>query len=514
MGVVVAMEKMPPKTLPYTTKSVCPDCLKVIEATIYEEDGKVMIRKTCPEHGEYKDVYWSSVEDFHRAMKFAYVGIGLENPRTKTVNGCPYDCGLCPNHKTHTCLALIDVTNRCNLNCPICFAHAGKAGYVYEPTLEQIKEMLKNLRNNIPVPAPAVQFAGGEPTLREDLPEIIRAAKEAGFPHVEIATNGLMLLKEGYARQLAEAGLSTVYLQFDGVTPEPYLAARGVNLLPQKLKILERCREEGLHSIVLVPTLVRGVNDGQVGDIIRLAVKNSDIIRCVNFQPVSITGRIDYEKRQEMRITIPDLMRLAEEQTDGIIKRSDWYPVPFVVPLSRALGARKGAPAVEFSTHPACGMATFIIVEDDGSFQPITAYVDVERFIGSLEKMAVDFSAGTRIGRLKGTMRGAISAMRFFKKKGLLASLANSFLIKKDYDSLAEFMKRVIMIGSMHFQDPYNFDLERVERCAIHYAIPDGRIVPFCSMNSLHRQTIEKQFSIPLEEWQRLHPGAKINAPA
>jgi uncharacterized radical SAM superfamily Fe-S cluster-containing enzyme len=505
------MEKMAPKTLPYTTKSICPECFCTLDATIYEDDGKVMMRKNCKEHGDFKEVYWSSVEDFHRAMKFAYKGLGLDNPRTQTVNGCPNDCGLCPNHKTHTCLALIDLTNRCNLQCPICFAHAGKAGYVYEPSVEEIKDMLVNLRSNKPVPAPAVQFAGGEPTMRKDLPEIIKLAKEVGFPHIEIATNGLMLTQKGFPKKLAEAGLSTVYMQFDGMTPKPYLAARGVNLLSQKMKALERCREEGLHSIVLVPTLVKGINDDQIGDIIRFAVKNHDIVRCVNFQPVSITGRIDYEKRQEMRITIPDLMRLAEEQTNGTIKRSDWYPVPFVVPVARALGARGGAPAVEFSTHPACGMATFIIVEEDGTFQPITKYVDVERFLGTLEKMSTDFEKGKR---WRGTMRGIISAMRFFKKKGLLFNLANNFLRKKDYDSLAKFMERIIMIGSMHFQDPYNLDLERLERCAIHYAIPDGRIIPFCAYNSLHRPNVEKKFAISMDEWRAKHPGAKINAPA
>jgi uncharacterized radical SAM superfamily Fe-S cluster-containing enzyme len=505
------MEKMTPKELPYTTRSVCPECLCVVDATVYEEDGQVKIKKECEEHGVYEDTYWSSVEQFNRAFQFGYKGVGLDNPRTETVHGCPNDCGLCPNHKTHTNLALLDVTNRCNLECPICFAHAGKAGYVYEPTLEEIRGMLENLRANEPVPAPAVQFAGGEPTMRAELPEIIRMAKEIGFPHVEIATNGLLLGQKGYPKKLADAGLSTVYLQFDGVTKEPYIAARGVNLLPQKLKALERCREEGLHSIVLVPTLVRGVNDDQIGDIIRFAIENSDIVRCVNFQPVAITGRIDADKRKEMRITIPDLNNLAEEQTEGKLKTTDWYPVPFVMPVSRAFGALSGSPMVEFSEHPACGMATFIVIEDDGSWEPITKYVEVEKFLGTLEKMAKDFEKGKQ---WRGKMRGVMGAMRFFKKRGMLMSLANDLLIKKDYDSLAEFMKRIIMIGSMHFMDPYNFDLERVERCGIHYAVPDGRIVPFCSMNSFHRAKIEKKFAISVEEWQKAHPGKKLNAPA
>jgi uncharacterized radical SAM superfamily Fe-S cluster-containing enzyme len=156
-------------------------------------------------------------------------------------------------------------------------------------------------------------------------------------------------------------------------------------------------------------------------------------------------------------------------------------------------------------------MATFIILEEDGTYQPISKYVDVERFLGSLEKMAIDYSKGRRT---RGNIRGVLSAMRFFKKKGLLFNLVNNFLRKKDYGALAQFMERIIMIGAMHFQDPYNFDLERVERCGIHYAIPDGRIIPFCTMNSLHRQKIEKKFAIPPEQWQRQHPSAKMNAPA
>lgn len=394
------------------------------------------------------------------------------------------------------------IVSNCNLRCPICFANAASAGYVYEPTKEEIRKILTNFRNNRPVPAPAVQFAGGEPTVREDLPELIKIAKEVGFPHVEIATNGLRLTDEEYARKLKEAGLSTIYLQFDGVTPKPYEIARGRNLLPEKLKVIEVCRKVGLHSIVLVPTLVRGVNDDQVGKIIEFAVKNYDVIRAVNFQPVSITGRIDREEREKMRITIPDLIKLAEEQTNGRIREEDWYPTSFPIPLSRALGLAKGKPAVEFSTHPACGMATFIIVEENGEYAPITKYIDVERFIGTMEKIANDLEKGGRIDKLKSKLR-ILGAVRYVKKKSLLKDLIATILKRGDYSSLGEFMRRIIMIGSMHFQDPYNFDLERVERCCIHYGLPDGRIVPFCTMNSIHRPVIERQFAVPIEEWKR-----------
>ncbi|MDH5795414.1 MAG: radical SAM protein, partial [Candidatus Bathyarchaeota archaeon] len=155
------------------TKSLCPECLKVLDATLFEEDNTVYIKKECPEHGFFRDVYWSDYGQYERVKAFEYIGGGLENPRTETRLGCPYDCGVCPQHRSHTVLSIVDVTNRCNLRCPVCFATAGTTGYVYEPSKDQIKEMFVNLRSNRPVPVDALQFSGGEPTIREDLPELV-----------------------------------------------------------------------------------------------------------------------------------------------------------------------------------------------------------------------------------------------------------------------------------------------------------------------------------------------------
>ena len=201
------------KTIKYT-KSLCPECLQVLDATILEDGGKVFIKKECPEHGAVEELYWSDYEQYKRAEEFRYDGDGVENPRTQTVKGCPLDCGICPEHKSHTALAIIDITNRCNLTCPVCFANAAAAGYVYEPTQEQVVGMLENLRATKPVPATALQFSGGEPTIRNDLFDLVRKAKELGFRHVEINTNGLRISKDvEYAKALKEAGVSTIYLQ-------------------------------------------------------------------------------------------------------------------------------------------------------------------------------------------------------------------------------------------------------------------------------------------------------------
>ncbi len=392
------------------------------------------------------------------------------------------------------------MTNRCNLTCPVCFANAAAAGYVYEPTEEQVVGMLENLRATKPVPATALQFSGGEPTIRNDLFELIRKAKELGFRHVEVNTNGVRVSRDvEYAKGLKAAGVSTVYLQFDGLTPDVYKFIRGLDLLDTKMKAVENLRQAGFDSVVLVVTLVKGVNDGQLGDIINFAAKNFDVIRCVNVQPVSLCGRLPPQEREKMRITIPDFMRLVEEQTNGDIKVSDFYPVPVVVPVSKAVGALKNKRYVEFTAHPHCGMATFVLVEN-GKMVPVTRYGNIEKFRNSLQKVYADAVKGSK-NKAKLRLVGAARHMKF----GFLRKYVLSVLMEGDYKSLGNFARQFLMISSMHFMDPYNFDLERVQRCVIHYAVPDGRIIPFCTMNSIHRPEVEKKLGVPLKEWKSKH---------
>jgi uncharacterized radical SAM superfamily Fe-S cluster-containing enzyme len=482
------------------TKSICPECLKVLDATIFEDDGKVYIKKECPTHGFFQELYWSNYEQYVRAEKLRYDGEGMGNPRTKTVHGCPYDCGICPEHKSHTALAIIDVTNRCNLKCPVCFANAAAAGYVYEPTKEEIAGMVANLRANEPVPATALQFSGGEPTIRNDLFDLVREAKELGVRHVEVNTNGVRLSQSvDYCRELKAAGASTIYLQFDGLTPEVYRFIRGVDLLDTKMKAIENLRQAGFDSVVLVVTLVKGVNDTQLGDIINFAVQNFDVIRCINVQPVSLCGRLPQKERDKMRITIPDFMQLVEEQTKGDIKVSDFYPVPTVVPVSKAVGAMKDKRYVEFTAHPHCGMATYLFVEN-GKIIPITRYANVDKFVGVMKKVYENASKGSK-NKAKLRLVGAMRHVKFsFLRKYLLRVLTEG-----NYQSLGDLQRKAILLSAMHFMDPYNFDLERVQRCVIHYAVPDGRIIPFCTMNSIHRPEIERKLGVPIKEWQSRH---------
>ncbi len=503
------------KGLPKKTTTLCPECLKVIHADIFERDGKVMISKTCPEHGDFEDVYWSDVELYLKAEDWAFDGIGVENPQVKASKGCPFDCGLCDIHTSHTALANLDLTNRCNMKCPICFANANDAGYVYEPTFEQVTEMLKTLRAERPVPCAAVQFAGGEPTIYPKVIEVIEKARELGFPQIQIATNGLrMAQEEGFTQRMYEAGMHTIYLQFDGLREENYIAARGRPLLDVKMKAIESVRntKPDQMSIVLVPTIVNGLNDDQVGEIINFAIENRDVIRSVNFQPVSFTGRIDQEERLAGRFTLPDLVQRAGEQT-GITTKDDWYPVPIVTPISEFISVLTGDPKMAFTPHPHCGLATYLFIDENGKAVPITRFIDIDGLMGDLYELAHK-SEGKKL-KLPLKLKAFNLIRKHFKKdeapEGLNAlkfvKLMESLLSTEDKEALAEISWDLMMIGGMHFQDGYNYDIERVKRCVIHYVTPDNMIIPFCAYNSgpVYRTEVEKKHSVPLDEWRAKH---------
>ena len=221
------------KGLPKHVQSICPEagCGKVITAHMFAEDGKVYMEKTCPEHGYVKDLYWSDVELYLKAERWEFGdGKGLMNPNTEC-ESCPSDCGICNNHTSHTSLGNIDLTNRCNLNCPICFANANHSGRVYEPSKEEIMEMLRLYRKEEPVSGRMVQFSGGEPTIHLDFFEIISGAKKLGYSHIQVASNGIKFADPDFTARAVEAGLHTIYLQFDGVDDKSYKQTRGRELM-------------------------------------------------------------------------------------------------------------------------------------------------------------------------------------------------------------------------------------------------------------------------------------------
>ena len=485
------------------TVSLCPTCLKRVDAEVYENDGKVFIKKTCSEHGEFVNTYWGESEFYNHVEDFKPLLKPVDNPQVNKSEGCPSNCGICEQHKTSTVLGLIDVTNRCNLRCPICFANAAASRALYEPTFDEIVQMLKNLRNLEPRGCPAIQFAGGEPTVRKDLPELIKKAKELGFSHTQVATNGIRLAKkEGYAQELKDAGLNTIYLQFDGMTEEPYIQARNKNLLPIKIEAIENCRKAGL-GVVLVPTLVKGINDDQIGDILKFAMENVDIIHGVNFQPVSFSGRTPQEEVEQQRITIPDFINEVDKQTNHQVTKEDFYPPSFVQPVSEFIGALEGEePSAYLNCHEHCGVGTYVFLDGD-DFIPITRFIDVEGLMNLLGKYSDELNNGGFGVKKKVLLKALKNVFGLIdndkKPKYLdLKNILSAIFKERSYSALGDFHKNALLISCMHFMDPFNFDADRVQNCIIHYAVPDGRIIPFCTMNSVYRQSIEKEFSTPL----------------
>ena len=481
------------------TTSLCPTCGAILPADVIEEEGKIYIVRECPEHGISKYLYWSDAEMYKKFDIFEGIGPGIDNPQTEVVHGCPLDCGLCSNHKSGTLLANIDLTNRCNLACDFCFANAHACGYIYEPSFDQVVGMMQLLRNQKPVPAPAVQFSGGEPTMRDDLCKIVKKAKEMGFGQVQIATNGIRVAREpDYAQNLKDAGTSTLYLHFDGVTRETN------PLIKISKKVIEQCRKAKL-GIVLVPTIINGRNDHEVGDIIRFAADNVDVVRGVNYQPVSFTGAASADNVAKERVTIPDLVDRIEKQTGGIIKKDYFYPVPCVLPFSDLIETYTGEPQVRFTTHQHCGAATYGFVTEDG-IVPINDMINVDEFFAAIKQMGKKLNHGDGSLNKYLTLVEGINEMRISFKDNkvnnntMFWKIIAQTLVKHDFEALRKFHWNAIFIGTMHFMDCFNYDTDRVQRCCIHYATPDGTLIPFCTYNSgpVYREGIWQKYATPI----------------
>lgn len=506
----VIQEPQLKRGFPRKTGSLCPECGRLIAAELYEEDGKLMIRKSCPDHGQFKDIYFSDFEMFKKNEKYAVDGIGVENPQIKEVTNCPYDCGLCTAHYSHSSIVNLDLTNRCNMTCPICFANANAAGFVYEPDLGQITDMLKMLRNMKPVPVHAVQFAGGEPTVHPKFFEAIEAARDLGFPQVQVATNGLRIAKDPtFAQRMLDAGMHTIYLQFDGFKDSTYATARNrPHFLQEKLQAIEYLRSTKPRALatVLVPVIVRGVNDDEVGKIINFATENLDVIRSINFQPVSFSGRINYEERIKGRYTTSDLVHDCIDQTDFLVKE-DFYPVPVGAAFAEMASLVTGMPKLAFTSHLGCGVGCYVFRGDDGKLCGVSQFLDVE---GMFDKI-IEVTREIRSKRFKRARAAklTLSILKFIDRskmpKGLdVYKLMKDVLVKGNKDGLREFHWRSLFIGTMHFMDRYNYDIERVKRCVVHYCTPDGRLIPFCAYNTgpVYRQQVESKFGMTFQEYR------------
>ena len=511
------------KGLPKTTQSLCPECTQLIDATILEDGGKVVMEKRCPEHGEFRDIVYSDAKLYLKMEEWTFGdNRGLENPAVTTATRCPDDCGLCNLHTSHTGLANVDLTNRCNLTCPVCFANANAAGYLYEPDFETVRKMLQALRNQRPVAGRIVQFSGGEPTIYPRFLDVLRMAGEMGFSHTQVATNGIKFTSLEFAEQCKEAGLHTLYLQFDGVCDDVYRRTRGESLWEKKLRCIENVKKAGL-KIVFVPTIVKGLNDHQIGDILRLALEYIDCTSGISFQPVAFTGRIARHELESKRFTLSDFAHAVHQQTGIADPYQDWFPLSCVTPFSKLISALRGEETTTLSCHPHCSLGTYLFVDPNRHAVPVTQFVEIGPMLREMDILA--HKAGKRRIQFFTKLSAWNSLRKFFHQEKAPAGLTFTKFLQtlqgmtdKRYgrgDSERQgFTYRTLMLAGMHFMDSYNYDIERVKRCVIHYAAPNGLIYPFCAYNSgpVYRERIEKEFSVPFDqqaEMRRLRAEAR-----
>lgn len=409
-----------------STTSLCPDCLERVPGRYEARDGSVYLTRECSEHGTADRKVWGSVDhwtwagelgpafDFDGDAEFA-----VEND--------------------HACLAVVEVTRECNLSCSFCFASSGPGGE-HLPH-EEVVGLLETVKEG-GGPRP-IQFSGGEPTVRDDLPDLVGTATSMGFGHVQVNTNGIRLAREdGYADELAAAGVTAVYLQFDGLEDETYERIREAPLADEKHAAIEACREAGL-PVVLVPTVVPGTNDHEMGDIVRFALENLDVVESVNFQPVAGFGRYDDHGG---RYAMDDAARALAEQVEGLDAR-DFLPIPCC------------------SSY--CQMATALLPGEDGAV-PLTGLIDDDLF-GELSGLVdeadwMELLASTPVGKQSaceaaGCCGGSVP------------------------DGAGELLDAVLPVSFTGFMDAAAADAGRLSNCCVSVPTPSGELVPFCAYN-------------------------------
>ena len=422
------------------TESVCPVCLSRIKAQKIQYGDDVYLHKTCKEHGEFSVRIWKGLPSYNswaperKAAKDVY-------SITEVKKGCPYDCGICPDHRQHTCCVLLEITKNCNLHCPICFASAGEVKEE-DPSLDEIEQWYKLLKEaggtfNI-------QISGGEPSLRDDVPEIIKMGRDLGFPFFQLNTNGIRIAHDiDYVKSLKDAGLDCVYLQFDSLKDEVLEQIRGKALLHIKEKAIENCAEYGI-GVVLVPTLVKGLNTDEVGDILHFAIEKMPYIRGVHFQPCSYFGR--YPEEDSEHFTLPELLTAIEDQTEGKMKVQDFKPAT--------------------AENPYCSFNGGFRLNPDETLTPLQKTQSCCCSSNNESERSREYVSR----RWKGAVNKENVVPRNQKPQ--------------DIDEFLEHTKQyTLAVSAMAFQDAWNLDLERLRDCYIHVVSPDKRIIPFCAYN-------------------------------
>jgi hypothetical protein len=462
------------RTRPYlfydTAVSICSRCYRRVDAKIVFQDDAVWMLKACPDHGPERILVSDDVP-YYRKCREVY----LKPPEmplrrnTKVDFGCPYDCGICPDHEQHSCLTLIEITDACNLRCPVCYAESGPERTTHR-RIQIVERMLDAVVANEGEPD-VVQISGGEPTLHPEFFAILDAARRRPIRHLMVNTNGLRIAREpGFAERLAGYGPGfEVYLQFDSLRPGPLEALRGADLTDVRRRALDRLNAVNL-STTLVVTLQKGVNDGEIGEIIDFAL-GERCVRGITFQPVQSAGRIDGYSDAEHRLTLSEVRRRILEQS-SLFRPEDLVPVP---------------------CHPDALCMGYALKTDRGAV-PLTGLVDPSVLIeGGRNTIVFERDDAMRSEFLKLFSTALAPGDRGSRLRDLLCCLPRVSAGAMGYD-------RIFRVLILEFIDALSFDLRSIRKTCIHIAHPDGRIIPFDTFNMFYRDGLETSRLAPIRE--------------
>jgi 7,8-dihydro-6-hydroxymethylpterin dimethyltransferase len=478
-------------------KSICPECKKEIEAELTQKDGRIKITKKCPEHGTFSATHWQSPKVYGFTEENDFFKNFEEAQNTQNEKTCPYTCQSCQNHVSDTVIGVIDVTKQCDLRCAVCFSTFSDHIVDYEPTKQELVDMLTFLSQRNPKP-PAILFSGGEPLERQDMHEIIAAAHELKFMTI-LATNGIHIAEEPErAAELKKCGLNIVYLQFDSFSDDFYQKVRGRKLLQTKYKAIEVCRKLDME-VILVCTLMNGFNDREVGKITRFAAANTDIVRGLIFQPIAFTGRATDNPFQDAWRDW-QFAEQVETQTGGEIKTSDLFPLSVMTSPIKIMRKFMKKPWPLFSCSPHCGIVNWMYVSKSGKIIPLNHFVSYSKFFKGILKTAQNVENKSKMSLLTSLFMSATLSLNMLlvtREVGIftLMKAILKMFVAPSYQSLGPIRRRIFLLGCMAFMDRYTFDVNRVQRCVVHYVTPDLKVIPFCAYNNIHRISIEEKYA-------------------
>ena len=535
----------PPLGWPRETDSLCPRCIpeirqKIVDgevdykillnqpvgeikAKIIERDGRILMVKECPIHGQFEDLM-SIDPAFSKHLEDVFPGRDIRAHADEKLH----------NHGTSTIthgrgsVLTVDLTNRCNMMCDPCFMDANQVGFVHELSWEDIKTLLDNAISIKPRRQMSVQFSGGEPTLSPYFLDAVRYARKVGYNSVQAATNGIEFAKSPeFCKAAAEAGLRYAYLQFDGIGNAANSHRAVGNLFDVKLRAIENLWTNGV-DIVPVITIINGINNEQVGRVVKFALDNPKKIPFLSFQPVSFTGRdeaITDERRQAQRYTLSHLAHDVKSQVGIGEPVRDWFPISFMSTFSDFADLIHGPDAnwgqLSCGCHPNCGTGMAIMCDKETKeYVPVTAFLNADRLAKDIAR--VNDAARGRFLSMAGVTLALLRnynpflAPKHFALTDLMQKFDKCFgMTGKNYGkvtgdrTMADITKRrqdrwnFLFIAGMWFQDLFNYDFRRTEQCIIPYATQEGEI-SFCAYNTGvgWRNIIEKMhMTATLTKW-------------